>query len=353
MMVDADFPGGNILVDALDGDRLLVHQDLRDTEGDWFYWAFRVRGAAGRTLDVTFTGSDPFTSRGPAVSDDGGASWRWLGPVDGRRFTYHVPRGAEDVRFAMTIPYTQADLDAWLAPQDDVARGVLCTSRAGRPVELLRWSAPAPRGRVLLTARHHACETMASFVLEGFLAEAIAHPTVDVVAVPFVDKDGVEQGDQGKNRRPRDHNRDYDDQPLYPEVAAVMALDGPFDLALDLHCPWIRGEGNEHIYFVGGEDEANWRRVLRLAAALEAAEHGPLPYAASHGLPFGQGWNTAANYGGGVSFTTAARNLPGRPVSASLEFPYALVDGVETSPDSARRFGRGLARAVRDWLGDR
>jgi murein tripeptide amidase MpaA len=26
------------------------------------------------------------------------------------------------------------------------------------------------------------------------------------LAVPFMDKDGVEDGDQGKNRRPRDHN---------------------------------------------------------------------------------------------------------------------------------------------------
>ncbi|MCA9158780.1 MAG: hypothetical protein KDA72_10660, partial [Planctomycetales bacterium] len=53
--VDCDFPGGNIVVDRLEGDHIYVHQDLRDTDRDWFYWYFRVKGAAGRTITVHFT----------------------------------------------------------------------------------------------------------------------------------------------------------------------------------------------------------------------------------------------------------------------------------------------------------
>ena len=41
--IDADFPGGNIVLDRIEGDTVLLHQDLRDTEGDWFYWYFRER----------------------------------------------------------------------------------------------------------------------------------------------------------------------------------------------------------------------------------------------------------------------------------------------------------------------
>ena len=47
--IDAAFPGGNITVDRVEGEAVFLRQDLRDTLGDWFYWAFRVRGAAGRT----------------------------------------------------------------------------------------------------------------------------------------------------------------------------------------------------------------------------------------------------------------------------------------------------------------
>lgn len=30
----------------------------------------------------------------------------------------------------------------------------------------------------------------------------------EILVVPFSDRDGVEDGDQGKNHRPRDHGRD-------------------------------------------------------------------------------------------------------------------------------------------------
>jgi len=33
LAVDADFPGGNIIVEGLDGDTIFLRQDLRDTEG--------------------------------------------------------------------------------------------------------------------------------------------------------------------------------------------------------------------------------------------------------------------------------------------------------------------------------
>ncbi len=49
--IDADFPGGNIVVDSIHRDTVFIQQDLRDTEGNWFYWYFRVgRSAAGKTF---------------------------------------------------------------------------------------------------------------------------------------------------------------------------------------------------------------------------------------------------------------------------------------------------------------
>lgn len=52
--VDADLPAGNIIVDGIVGDAVKVRKDLRDSNM-WFYWAFRVRGAAGRTVKFDFT----------------------------------------------------------------------------------------------------------------------------------------------------------------------------------------------------------------------------------------------------------------------------------------------------------
>ena len=55
--VDANLPAGNVVVEGISGDTVRLRQDLRDTAGEWFYWAFRVTGAAGRTLTFDFTRS--------------------------------------------------------------------------------------------------------------------------------------------------------------------------------------------------------------------------------------------------------------------------------------------------------
>ena len=44
--VDGDLPAGNVIVEGIKGDVVKQRQDLRDSNM-WFYWAFRVRGAAG------------------------------------------------------------------------------------------------------------------------------------------------------------------------------------------------------------------------------------------------------------------------------------------------------------------
>ncbi len=46
MRIHSDFPGGNIIFDRIEGDTIYIERDLRDTEGDWFYWAFCVEAVA-------------------------------------------------------------------------------------------------------------------------------------------------------------------------------------------------------------------------------------------------------------------------------------------------------------------
>jgi len=77
-----------------------MHQDLRDTAGDWFYWCFRVRGAVGRTFTFPFTRSNTIGVRGPAVSTDAGKTWIWLDTavVKSTSFRYSFPATAGEIR---------------------------------------------------------------------------------------------------------------------------------------------------------------------------------------------------------------------------------------------------------------
>jgi hypothetical protein len=375
--VDADFPGGNIVVERVEGDEVFVHQDLRDTEGDWFWWHFRVRGAAGRALTVHFT-EDPAAGRtanvigvrGPAVSTDGGRTWAWLEEeaVDGTSFRYSCPADVAEVRFCFAMPYFEADLREFLARHErdpHLAAATLCETPRGRDVERLHVGAldGAPDFRVLITCRHHACECMASYTLEGLLEAALAprddgawlRQHVEMMFIPFVDKDGVEEGDQGKNRRPHDHNRDYEGQSIHPSVRALREFvprwsQGRLRVALDLHCPHIRGPHNEVIYLVGSQSEAMWQEQTAFGEVLASVRTGPLPYRPADNLPFGTAWNTGSAYDPGKSFCRWAAELPGIRLASTIEIPYANVAGSPVTPETARAFGRDLAAAIRAYL---
>ncbi len=375
LKVDSAFPGGNIVLDSIDGNTISLHQDLRDTEGDWFYWYFRLQGGAGNTVHVRFTDSHVIGVHGPGVSLDGGVTWQWLGAesIEDNGFVYTVPAEAAEVRFSWGMPYLERNLHAFLqrhADHPNLSVETLCTTEQGRTAELLRVGCidGEPQSRVLLTARHHCCEMMASYVLEGILEAVLADDAtgawlrrnVEFMVVPFVDKDGVEQGDQGKNRRPHDHNRDYE-AGIYATVRAIRDRvpawsQGKLRLAIDLHCPWKYGEHNEDIYFVGIPDQAVWGEVQQFAAILEQVQTGPLPYATENNLPFGQAWNVHANYASNAtgqplcSCTRWAAQLPGIRAAASLEVPYANASGAEVNQSSAVGFGHDVARAIQAYL---
>ncbi|MBI4891562.1 MAG: peptidase M14 [Acidobacteria bacterium] len=360
--IGSGIPAGNIVVEGRAAGEIRVRQDLRDTEGDWFWWCFEVRGAGAETLRFRFTGSDVIGTRGPAMSADGGLTWRWLGRgcVEGKSFVYRFDPAVAAPRFAFAMPYTEADLRRFLRGRKGLRVEELCRTKKGRTAERLRFGANGGGARkVLLTARHHCCECMASYALEGLVEAALEdrwlRGHVQCAVIPFVDKDGVEDGDQGKNRRPRDHNRDYDGQSVHPTVRALREWapewgGGRLEFALDLHCPWIRGEHNEEIYFPGGEDQRIWAEMVKFGGILEQVERGGLPYSRANNMPFGTAWNTAANYAQGQSFARWAAGLRGVRAAGTIEIPYANCGSVDVTAESARALGHGLAEALREYL---
>lgn len=377
LQVDCDFPGGNIIVDSIEGTTIKVHQDLRDTEGDWFYWYFRLRGGAGSTVNVQFTGSHVIGVHGPGVSLDGGVTWTWLGAehVQENSFTYSVPADAEEVRFSWAMPYVERNLTALLEQYRDhpnLEVSTLCTTEKGRKAEMLRVGCinAEPRSRVLLTARNHCCETSASYVLDGIIHAILSEheyaqwlrDNVEFLVIPFMDKDGVEQGDQGKNRRPHDHNRDWE-AGIYATVRAVRELvpawsQGKLRFSIDMHCPWKYGKHNEDIYFVGNPNQVIWAEAQKFTALLEEVNSGALPYFTSNNLPFGQAWNTGTNYSSkttGAPLCSCAQwaaKQPGIRAATSIEVPYANASGMAVDQASATAFGYDIAHAIRRYLAE-
>ena len=377
--IRCDYPGGNVKVVAVDeaSGKVTVAPDLRDTQGYWFHFDFTVTGAAGRRLRFEFpqNGREYLSSLGPAVSRDAGRTWRWLN-ADGRRhepanaFAYAFAADETETRFAMSIPYVQKDWDSFVAPyraRTDVAFGTLCKSRSGkRDVEFVKLPC---LGRAewlfVLTARHHACETTGNPPMEGALALALGsspeakwlREKADCWFVPFMDKDGVEEGDQGKNRRPYDHNRDYA-KGRYPSVRALKDLivresAGKRIVFLDLHSPHVRSlpscPEQDQAFTFGADDprlNAHWNAFRKHWKA--AQRGGRLVYDGRYDIQARQGyWNVMKkNWDAGfLSSDPWVRTLPNAYLATCCEFGYSLCGGVNSVP-AMRELGANMLKAA-------
>ena len=379
MKIYCDYPGGNGKVLDIDEARGIVQlaPDMRDSTGRWFHWDVTVSGAAGRTLHFQFPdGYEYLSTLGPAISRDGGATWSWLRP-DGTRhepanaFDYTFGPDENQTRFAMSFPYSQRNWDAFTArwrARPDVVFGVLCKSQNGtRDTELLRLPCRGDaKWLVVFTARHHACETTANSAMEGVLEELLSdspeaewmRAEAECVFVPFMDKDGVEDGDQGKNRIPHDHNRDY----LAGHYTSVRALKALVEeesrerklIFIDMHSPHVRslpngGPEQDQVFMFGSPDpaiDARWNALRRNWA--EAQRDGELVYDGSFDIPAGVGYDQQVakdRENGLVGSRAWALSQPNCYLATSCEFGYSRCGGV-FSYAAARELGHSLAKAV-------
>lgn len=350
------FPGANASLRRHEGQRVILSKELRDTTGNWFYWSFAARFTQPGTYEFVFDNGPAIGTQGPAVSVDGGRTWVWLGASsfftvpEGEGFAYAAAGQGETVHFCLGMQYLQSHWQDFLASRS-LRDQALCTSRHGRRVELLELG--EGEETVVVASRHHCCEMAATYTLQGLLEAALDTPEFlrryRILAVPFVDKDGVEEGDQGKNRHPHDHARDYGDTPIYPEVAAIQELIRRHRAAwvLDLHCPWLRGYPyNETVYWVGSSLPDIVRQAETFNLRLQACSSPEMPYQVSDNVLFGTAWNTAANYTQGKTMARWAGELPWSPNAFSYEIPYANCREVVLGPASWRRLGAAMLQAI-------
>ena len=358
--VDDRLPAGNIVVEKMSGDTVYVQPDLTGNREEWFYWAMRVRGAQGKTLVFHYPRLC-VGARGAVVSLDKGKTFFFTGDKAGNSFTWTFGPKDKDVYFYECHPYLPSNWKRFLRSLDRkmFSKGVLCRSVSGKKVPKASFGRldGGEKHRVVITARHHCSETMASYVMEGIIQGFCAQDetggwlrdNVELTVVPFADYDGSANGDQGKYRDPHDHNRDYV-QFLYPETKAISELyvERHAEIILDLHCPWIAQGINEYLYNPLGDPDIipDIESEKRFISLVDRYAEG-LPYDSSYNVPFGTLWNTNKNYADGMSCLSWARmNAPGAHVCLCFEIPFANDNGTEVNPESSRVFGRSLAKTI-------
>ncbi len=366
--IHADFPGGNILVEKIVEDTVWLAPDTRNISGDWFYWYFGITTKQDRPLRFVFPKNN-IPSFGPSISLDGGSSWKWMFDklqVGLQEFSFSFPANQE-IRFSMGFPYTKTNFDSFMANYTShpwIQLDTLCCLKSGHIVPMVHIKKNQnPRGKIILTARHHACEMMVNYAIEGFITSLIQTDkygwltqNFEILIIPFVDLDGVENGDQGKNRIPRDHNRDYSGESIYETTKAIRAFVPEWAkddlwLALDMHCPGLVGKGHELLYLVGSKAPIIAQEEAKFASILQETTANGLSFRASSLLPFGSSWNVAISERQGDSFRTWVQNNVQRvKLATTLEIPYANNEGQRVSVENLQLFGSDLAEAMERYL---
>jgi len=348
MRIDSGFEGGNINVLSIQGDDVKLAVDLRDTEGDWFYWAFRVYGAGGRTLNFDFIDKKRVGYYGAAVSADNYA-WRWSETADDTytKFTYSFDEDENVVYFCHDMRYGTLRFYA-LADRLGLPVLKLAKSERGRDVPYARFGEGSES--VLIAARHHACESTGNYVMEGILEELHKNniPDMSVIVVPFVDMDGVVDGDQGKNRKPYDHNRDYADKSIYASVAAIRKIVESENIVyfFDLHAPGHFSGRHDvcHNVRISEESDGVHDRFGGYFEEETKKDVNAYPYHVLNDLHVNVEWNIRTSPP--RSFTGVFNELPQARLCYGLETPYFGKPESIVNKENLVAMGHCLARSI-------
>jgi hypothetical protein len=278
-------------------------------------------------------------------------------------FRYRFTADCTSVYFAFSLPYQAHHFErfyASIASDPRVSRSVLTQSEQLRNVPLLMVGNPEADKHIMLTCRHHACESTPSYLLEGMLLYYLAQqnsPILDeyqIHYVPFVDIDGVENGDQGKSRVPYDHNRDYIDTPIYRSTAAIAEYTGRHQLVagIDFHGAFKWGGRNDVPFLVKQHPpvKEEIERISQHLQRITGARSTPdaIRHHSSDNIDMGVEWNQPHGRNCSAFFNRAGARL-----SCPLEFPYFGNGNAGYTEYSCRQFGEDVAKALEAYLLER
>ncbi len=346
MRIHTEFTGGNIAVKCQNSNEIFLENELRDTTEDWFYWAFCVEDAENKTITFKFQ-NNRLGYFGPAVSYDL-IHWHWLNSVDGNSFTYSFKENENKVYFAHSMLY-HPNRFLEFAKNYNIKIDELCKGYKGSSIPSIKFG--DGEISIILTARHHACESTGNYVLEGVLEELVKNPIPNskVLCVPFVDYEGVIRGDQGKNRVPHDHNRDYDThkESIYPECDAIKeyAKANGCHYGFDFHSPWHIGEQNDNVFIVQNSIE-KLDKLNRFGEIFDnSITEKSLKYEHKNDFPFKTDWNID-----GAQFANYMTSKVENELAFTLETAYFGKPENKVDENKLLELGRCFAKALKKYI---
>ncbi len=342
--ITQEFCGGNIIVENMTETYAKVKINYRDSE-PWCYWAFKVIGAGGYKITFDF-GEDAVGYFGAAVSHNL-IDWHWSDPDNYRhneeerfKFEYTFQENENEVYFAHNLLYNFENFKLL----DFLSHDTFCNDSDGTPCPMGEMGEAGDI--ILLTARHHACEAPANYVLEGVLKELYEKPLpgYKIVVVPFMDTMGVLRGDQGKGRLPHDHNRDYIPDSIYPTVKAMKNYLGnnKVKYVFDFHSPCHLGGGNNFMSLVNAYQKLSDK--MKYFSCLFADEITEDCFVFNDGVIT---WREEPLYG---TFSAYVGALENTKFVATIENPYF---GDPDNRMTAERYvntGKAFGRAVKRFV---
>lgn len=371
LTINSDFPGGSAeVVEINSQERIVSIRPSPHPKRGWLcWWYFELKGVQpGEKLTLQVTSGSRFAFPDqPSLSVDNKV---WVhgdkGKLTDKTMTYTVtvPETVKDsLWLAWGPPYLLADAEAAVKRVADADIGassfVLCESRDGHKVPGVRWQAEPKLPGIWIQARQHAWESGGSWVCQGVLdflssddPDAVKlRQSAHIVVVPIMDVDNVQRGAGGKNGIPQDHNRDWSDDPHWPEVAAAqkqilqMEADGGFRLFLDLHNP---AAGDKIPFFFGPPDEQNpaTRKAYQERFFSLAQEHlgkEPLKLNKSQrisGANYDKNWQK-------ISKNWVAEHTSDKALAFTLETSWNTPN---STADGYRAYGRALGKTVAEYF---
>ncbi len=388
LTVDTRFEGGSAVVTRLDeSSRTIEFHPAGDPFRGWpSWWYLRIDGCTpGEQLTLKLRGSpkpmpQPGPGRGrplppawsqvtrPAVSFDG-VTWTQgePGTPEDDSIVYRITATQSSVWVAWGPPFTPKDAIALvkrLAAAPGAEALELARTREGRAVPMLRVATgalpPKERFGVWIQARQHAWEAGSSWVARGFGEWLLGNDPdaawlrehAEIFLVPIMDIDNVATGNGGKDALPHDHNRDWSEEPHWPEVRAVqdhvraLVSQGRMDVFLDLHNPGPTDKTFFYALSSGLLSESGWALTQQFMAIAQrrigavrpmqenARESGP----GYHPLWTAIGSNWVA--------------INGNPQTVSLCLETAW-NTAQSTPADYEAVGAALGRTLQEYLAGR
>lgn len=382
LRVSSDFEGGNAEVVKIDqaSSTVRIMPAIREGRGWPCWWYLQLDGVeVGKTVTLEVQAQTaPFATgkrlanswcqpKHPSISTDN-VLWKpgLKGTVNADKVAvYSIPITASPLWVAWGPPFTPKHAESLVT---DLAARVpgakkfeLARTRGDRPVWGVRIGAvDAPR-QVWISARQHAWESGGSWVGRGLIewvasddeAAQQLRKTTCLHFIPIMDVDNVAVGAGGKEATPRDHNRDWAAEPIYPEVAAAQRMISEIekqqglDVYIDLHNPGH----DDPIFFFGpfdfetltGTPQRNYARWIELAA-----EHMQKPIAVQSKYRFAT-YVTTQEERSRMSSSWVREHISERGLSLTLETAW---NSPLITQESYQLIGRQLGQSLAAYLAE-